>query len=121
MLLAQKTKQLADAAKNMNDLAKAAKAMGAKFETSDLVGPTGQVPDLGAVGQIAPQLFDLNVGNISDAINAERTGVVAKIIDKQEPTAEDIQKNFDQTKDALLQRAPARSIQRVREHRVGQL
>lgn len=101
-LLAQKTTQLANQAKNMNDLAKAAKAVGAKFQTSDLVGLTGQVPDFGAVGQMAPQLFDLNVGNISGPINAERNGVVAKIVDKQEPSADEIQKNLDQTRDGLL-------------------
>lgn len=102
-LLAQKTKELDDQAKNMNDLAKAAKAMGAKMETSDLVGLGGQVPDLGSVGQVAPQLFDMNVGSISGPISTERTGVVAKLLDKQAPTPEEIEKNFDQTRDQILQ------------------
>lgn len=101
-LLAQKTKELDEKAKDMNDLAKAAKAVGAKVETSDLVNPTGQVPDLGSVGQVAPQLFDLNVGAISAPINTGQNGVVAKIVDKQEPTAADIAKNFDATRDQLL-------------------
>jgi peptidyl-prolyl cis-trans isomerase D len=101
-LLEQKTSQLAEQAKNQNDLAQAAKAVGAKFETSDLVGQTGQVPDFGSVGQIAPQLFDMSVGNISGPINADRNGIVAKIVDKQEPSAEDITKNIDQTRDGLL-------------------
>jgi peptidyl-prolyl cis-trans isomerase D len=101
-ILAAKTKALDDQAKNLNDLAKAAKAAGAKFETSQLVGQSEQVPDLGAVGQIAPELFDLNVGTVSGPINAERTGVVARIVDKQEPSADEIQKNFDQTRDQLL-------------------
>ena len=64
----------------MNDLAKAAKAVGATVKTSDLVGPSGQVPDFGAVGQVAPQLFDLSAGAISGPINAGRTGVVVKIL-----------------------------------------
>ena len=101
-MLAAKTKALDDQAKNLNDLAKAAKAAGAKFESSQLVGQTEQVPDLGAVGQIAPELFEMNVGTVSGPINAERTGVVARIVDKQEPSADDIQKNFDQTRDQLL-------------------
>jgi peptidyl-prolyl cis-trans isomerase D len=101
-LLNQKTAQLAERAKNENDLAKAAKEMGATIKTSDLVGPSGQVPDLGAVAQVAPQLFNLSVGNISGPIMAQRTGVVAKIVDKQEPSADEIQKNFDETKDELL-------------------
>ncbi len=101
-LLNQKTKELADQAKASGDLAKAAKAVGATVKTSDLVGETGQVPNFGEVGQVAPQLFDMNVGAISGPIDAERNGVVAKIVDKQTPSADDIQKNFDQTRDQLL-------------------
>ena len=101
-LLNQKTKDLADKAKAMNDLAKAAKAVGATVKTSDLIGETGQVPDFGEVGQVAPQLFDMNVGAISGPIDTERTGVVAKIVDKQQPTAEEMAKGFDQTRDELL-------------------
>jgi peptidyl-prolyl cis-trans isomerase D len=101
-LLNRKTKELADKAKASNDLAKAAKEAGATVRTSDLVGPSGQVPDLGQVAQVAPQLFDLSVGNISGPINAQRTGVVAKLVDKQEPTADEIAKNFDQTRDQIL-------------------
>ena len=102
-LLSQKTQELATKAKDENDLAKAAKEVGATVKTSDLVGATGQVPDLGQVGQVAPQLFDLKVGNVSAPINAERNGIVAKIVDKQEPSADEIQKNFDQTRDELLE------------------
>ena len=102
-LLAQKTVELSERAKSENDLAKAAKAVGATVKSSDLVGLTGQVPDLGAVGQIAPQLFDMAPGNISGPINAQRTGVVAKLTDKQEPTADEIAKNLDPTRDQLLE------------------
>ncbi len=101
-LLNQKTKQLADKAKATGDLAKAAKEVGASFKTSDLVGQSSQVPDFGDVGQVAPQLFDLSVGSISGPINAGRTGVVAKVLDKKEPTPDEIQKNFDQTREQLL-------------------
>jgi peptidyl-prolyl cis-trans isomerase D len=102
-LLTQKTAELAAKAKAMNDLAKAAKEMGATVKTSDLVGQAGQVPELGSVGQVAPQLFDMTPGTISGPINAGRTGVVAKLLDKQEPTAEEIAKNLDQTRDQLLE------------------
>jgi peptidyl-prolyl cis-trans isomerase D len=100
-MLAAATMTLAEKAKSENDLAKAAKEVGATVKTSDLVGLTGQVPDLGEVGQVAPQLFDLAPGNISGAINAQRTGVVAKLLDKQEPTAAEIAQNFDNTRDQL--------------------
>ncbi len=101
-LLGQKTKELSELAKNLNDLAKAAKQEGATVKSSDLVKLSDQVPDLGQVGQVAPQLFDLAPGNISGPINAGRTGVVAKIVDKEQPTPDEIQKNMDQTRDQML-------------------
>jgi peptidyl-prolyl cis-trans isomerase D len=101
-LLSLKTKQLADKAKSYNDLAKAAKEENATLKSSDLVSPTDQVPDLGQVEQVAPQLFDLSVGQISGPIDAQRTGVVAKLVDKQEPTAEQVAKDFDQMRDQIL-------------------
>ena len=103
VLLGQKTTELANKAKDSNDLAKAAKEMGATLKTSDLVAPDGQVPDLGQVQQVAPQLLDLAVGAISGPITAQRTGVVAKIIDKQEPSEADMAKNLDATRDQILE------------------
>ena len=101
-LLARKTNELSDRAHAEHDLARAAKEVGATIKTSDLVGRDAQVPDIGALAQSAPALFDLNVGQISNAINNGATGAVAKIIDKQQPTADDLAKNFDSTRDTLL-------------------
>jgi peptidyl-prolyl cis-trans isomerase D len=101
VLMTQKTKDLADKAKSMNDLAKAAKAVGATVKTSELVGESGQVPDFGQVGQLAPQLFDMKVGDISGPIATQRTGVVAKLVDKQEPSAEEINMNLDHMRDQI--------------------
>jgi peptidyl-prolyl cis-trans isomerase D len=101
-LLASKTAELAVKAKAENDLAKAAKEVGATYKTSDLVGRTGQVPDVGQLSQVAPELFDLNDGQYSKPINTGRTGVVAEVLDKQQPTADEIAKNLDQTRDTLL-------------------
>ncbi len=101
-LLNSKTQQLDEKAKATGDLAKAAKEMGATVKTSDLVGQNAQVPDFGAIDQIAPQLFDMSVGAISGPINAGRTGVVAKIVDKQEPTPQEIQQHFDEARQQIL-------------------
>jgi len=109
--LRQKTTDLANQAHMTNDLAKAAKTAGATVKTSDLVGQTGQVPQFGEVGQVAPQLFDLAPGNISGPISAGRTGVVAKIIDKQAPSADEITKNFDQTRDQVLEQRRGEAFQ----------
>jgi peptidyl-prolyl cis-trans isomerase D len=102
-LLNAKTQELASKAKASGDLAKAAKDAGLTVKTSDLVAQTAQVPEFGAVGQLAPQLFDMKPGDISGPINAGRTGVVARIDDKVEPSAEDIQKSFDQTREQILE------------------
>jgi peptidyl-prolyl cis-trans isomerase D len=101
-LLNEKTKELADKAKAYNDLAKAAKEMGATVKTSDLVGESGQVPDFGQVGSVAPDLFNMAPGTISGPINAQRTGVVAKILDKVSPTPEEVAKNLDSTREQIL-------------------
>jgi peptidyl-prolyl cis-trans isomerase D len=101
-LLSRKTGELSERAKTENSLAQAAKEMGVSVKSSDLIGLDGQVPDVGQVAQVAPQLFDMSVGNISGPINAQRTGVVAKIVDKKEAAPDEIQKNFDSTKDQLL-------------------
>jgi peptidyl-prolyl cis-trans isomerase D len=102
-LLATKTQELADKARDLKDLDKAAKAVGATVKSSDLVGPNDQVPELGEISQMAPQLLDLPVGAFSGPINAQRTGVVAKILDKQEPSADEIAKNLDEARDQMLQ------------------
>jgi peptidyl-prolyl cis-trans isomerase D len=101
-LLASKTAELANKAHATNDLAAAAKAVGATIKTSDLVGRDAQVPDLGAIATTAPQLFTLNVGQVSGPINSGRTGVVAKLDDKQQPSDADIAKNLDSTRETLL-------------------
>lgn len=111
MLLSQKTAELAAKAKAANDLVKAAKEVGATVKTSDLVDQRGQVPDFGAVGQVAPQLFDMAPGAISGPINAGRTGVVAKLEDKQQPSDADLAKNLDRSKDQLLDQKQQEAFQ----------
>ncbi len=102
VLLEQKTTQLADKAHAENNLAQAAKELGATVKTSDLVGRTGQVPDIGALATVAPQLFTLNLGQISGPIRGTNTGVVAKLDDKQEPTAQDMAQHLAQAREGLL-------------------
>ncbi len=101
-LLARKTNELADRAHAENDLAKAAKEVGATMKTSDLVGRDQQVPDVGQLSSAAPSLFDLNVDQISGPINDGHTGVVARLVQKQQPSADEVAKNFDSTRDAQL-------------------
>jgi peptidyl-prolyl cis-trans isomerase D len=101
-LLQQKISKLDDRAKVLNDLRKAAAEMNIPVKTSDLVGRDGQVPDLGAMSGAGSVAFSMQKGSISGPINAGRVGVVISMLDKQEPSAEDITKNFESTKDQML-------------------
>lgn len=89
-------------AKQLNDLRKAAAEMNIPVKTSDLVGKDGQVPDLGAMSGAGSVAFTLPKGGISGPLNTGPAGVVLAVLDKQEPSADDIAKNFDQTKDQML-------------------
>jgi peptidyl-prolyl cis-trans isomerase D len=101
-LLARKTNELADKARAENNLAQAAKELGATLKSSDLVIHSAQVPDIGELATTAPDLFNLNAGQISKAINTGHSGIVAKIVVKQEPSADETAKNFDATREQLL-------------------
>jgi peptidyl-prolyl cis-trans isomerase D len=101
-LLNTQLTKLDDRAKVLNDLKKAAAEMNIPVKTSDLVGKDGQVPDLGAMSGPGSAAFSLAKGAISGPINAGRVGVVLSVLEKQEPTAEDIAKNFAKTREQLL-------------------
>jgi peptidyl-prolyl cis-trans isomerase D len=101
MLVAQLSK-LAERAKALNDLHKAAAEMNIPVKSSDLVGKDGQVPDLGAMSGQASVAFTLAKGAISGPINTGRIGSVLQLTDKQEPSADDIAKNLGQTRETML-------------------
>jgi peptidyl-prolyl cis-trans isomerase D len=101
-LLNAQLNKLDDRAKVLNDLKKAAAEMKITVKTSDLVGKDGQVPDIGALTGPAAVAFTLPKGTVSGPINLGRTGVVLSVVDKQEPSAQEIADNFAQTRDQLL-------------------
>jgi peptidyl-prolyl cis-trans isomerase D len=103
-MLAQKTQELADKAHASHNLREAAKAVGATVKTSDLVAPDGQVPDLGQISSSAPQLFDMKLGDISQAINLGQKGAVVAIVEKQEPSEAEYDAIKNQVKASLLDR-----------------
>jgi peptidyl-prolyl cis-trans isomerase D len=95
--------KLSDRAKLLNDLSKAAAEMKLPVKTSDLVGRDAQVPDLGSMSGEASVLFSLPKGGISGPINEGPNGTVAQVVDKQEPTPEDLAKNLPLTREKLLE------------------
>lgn len=101
-LLQKKTQELADRAHAGHDLAKAAKEAGATVKTSDLVGRTSQVPEIGPMSSRAAAVaFTLKPGEISGPLSLGQSGVVLQVMDRQEPSVSDPQ--FAQQRDALLE------------------
>ncbi len=101
-LLSAQLRKLDDRAKTLNDLRKAATEMNIPVKTSDLVAKDGQVPDLGAMTGPGAVAFSLPKNGISGPIDTGRVGVVLTVLDKQEPSPEEIAKNFAQTREQLL-------------------
>jgi len=104
--------KLSDRAKALGDLHKAAAEMKLQVKTSDLVGRDAQVADIGSLSGAASVVFTMPKGGISGPINEGVNGSVIQLTDKQEPTAEDIAKNFDASREKLLdqQRQEAFSV-----------
>ena len=102
LLLNTQLNKLDDRAKVLNDLKKAAAEMNIPVKTSELVGREAQVPEVGSMNGPASVAFTLNKGAVSGPVNLGRAGIVLTVTDKQEPTAEDITKNFEQTREQLL-------------------
>jgi peptidyl-prolyl cis-trans isomerase D len=106
-LLSEQLNKLAARAKALGDLHKAAAEMNVPVKSSDLVGKDGQVPEVGSMAGAASVAFSLPKGGISGPImgtqtGEAQTGVVLSVTDKQEPSAEDVAKNFEATKAQML-------------------
>lgn len=102
-LLAQRSHELADRAHAEHDLKKAAKELGATLKTSDPVNMSGQVPNIGSMSGPASAAFDMQPGEISNAIDTGAGAVVFTVLDKQQPSAEDMTKGKEQAREQLLQ------------------
>jgi peptidyl-prolyl cis-trans isomerase D len=103
-MLQQKTAELSEKARSLHDLKKAAKEFGATVKTSDLVGPSDQVPDLGALSGPAQVVFEMKPGEISAPINTGRNGVVVALLEKQEPPPAQFAASKERLRDQLLQK-----------------
>ena len=110
-MLDQKTQELADKAKALHDLKKAASEAGAQYKTSDFVTQQGQVPDLGAMSGPASAAFTLSKDQISGPIMTGRNGAVLEVVDQQEPSAEDFTKNKDVAREQTLQQKRGQAFQ----------
>ena len=101
-LMTAQLKKLDDLAKQMGDLHKAAAQINVPVKTSDYVGRDAQVQDLGSLSGDAAAVFTLPKGGISGPITEGPNGAVVQVVDKQQPTPEDITQHLAATRDKLL-------------------
>jgi len=100
-LLTQKTQELSDRARAQHDLKKVAKEMGASLKTSELVTPHDSVPDVGSMSGQANAAFSMKVGEISGPIQNGNNGAVLQLLDKQQPSQADFEKDKDKIREQL--------------------
>ncbi len=103
-MMEQRLNKLSERAKQLGDLKKAAVELKLTTKTSDLVGRDGNVPDLGVMGQAASAAFSLPKGGVSAPITTGRNRAVLQVVDKQEPSADEIAQNFSKQRTQLLER-----------------
>jgi len=101
-LLFTRTQELADRAHAEHDLARAARELGAKLETSEPVAPDSQVPDIGQMTGQASVAFTMKPGEISGPIRAGANGVVLTVIERHEPSLADFEQSKEQVRERLL-------------------
>ena len=112
ILIAKKAQELADRAHAQHDLRKAAKEVGATVKTSDLVGHTSQVPEIGSLSGAASEAFNLKQGEISGPLNLGRTWAVMAVTEHQEPALGD---EFAKSKDTLREQLVSQKRQEAME------
>ena len=103
-LLRKQTQELSDRARAAHDLNKAAKELGATVKTSELVTRSSQVPDLGTMSGQAAVAFEMKPGAISGPINSGRNGIVFAVVERQEPSADQLAASKDRIRETLLQK-----------------
>ena len=100
-MLGQKAQELADKAKKTS-LKQAAKEMGLALKTSDLVSPRDQVAGLGSLADVAPVVFELKPGDVSDPVRANAGAAVLQLQDKQQPPAAEFAQKKDEIREQLV-------------------
>ncbi|HEY6305281.1 MAG TPA: peptidyl-prolyl cis-trans isomerase [Candidatus Angelobacter sp.] len=110
-LLQKRAKEMADRAHAEHDLAKAAKEAGATLKTSELVGRTQAVPEIGSMSGAAGVAFSLKPGEISGPINVGGKMAVLAVTDRQEASVTDPE--FAQQRDALMEQLSERKRQQA--------
>ena len=101
-MLAQKTQELSDRAHSEHDLKKAAKEVGATVKTSDLVDPDGAGSRHRRDDRRGQRRFSMKPGEISGPMARAAATVRDRLVEKQEPSPDEMKQNWDQAKETLL-------------------
>lgn len=115
-LLQKQTQELSDRARAGHDLKKAAQELGAVVKTSELITRSSQVPDLGAMSGQAATAFDMKPGQISGPIHAGRSGVVFTVVERQEPSPDQLAASRDRIRETLLQKKRQEVLENFADH-----
>jgi peptidyl-prolyl cis-trans isomerase D len=104
VLLSKKTQELGDRAKASHDLKKAAKELGLTVKTSEPVLATGQVPDIGSMGnEGVAGVFAGKPGDIVGPAQVGQNGAVLQIVVREDPTVAEMEQKKDEIHESLLQ------------------
>ena len=79
-----------------------AKAAGFEAKTTELIARGGAIPDVGASAAVDAAAFSLPVGGVSDAISTDNGAVVVKVLERKDPTAEELKTGRDQSRAQLI-------------------
>ncbi|HXG55841.1 MAG TPA: peptidyl-prolyl cis-trans isomerase [Vicinamibacterales bacterium] len=84
------------------DFNAAAKAAGLEVKTTELIARGAPVSDAGVSPAIDAAAFALPSGGVSDAITTDTGAVVVKVLERKDPTADEIKAGLSQTRDQVL-------------------
>jgi peptidyl-prolyl cis-trans isomerase D len=84
------------------DFDAAAKAAGLEVKTTDLIARGTPIGDAGVSPAAESAAFSLAPGAVSDAITTDNGAVVVKLLERKDPTSDEIKNGVSTTKDQLL-------------------
>lgn len=84
------------------DFEAAAKAAGLEVKTTDLIARGAPVGEAGVSPAIDAVAFSLPVGGVSDPITTDNGAAIVKVLERKEPTAEELASGRQQLRDELM-------------------
>lgn len=101
-LAAEKAVAAGAALKSAPDFAAAAKKLGFEVKTSDLVTRGTALPDVGVNQAVETAVFAMAPGSVSDPIQTLDGTTIAKLVERQDVTAEELASSRDSVRSQLL-------------------